>query len=307
MTALLLLWLVGLLGPEPESLLVGERESEKAPHGLGNVYAPDVLLEDGLYRMWYGGQGRDGHDRIHYAESKDGRAWERRGVAIDVEGENHVNDPSVVKVDGTYYLYYTRAVGGVVDEIALATSPDGLRWEKRGVVLGPGKPGEWDSLLVGRPSVLHEGGQFRIWYDGRKDLPPGPLAQGVPTSRDSHRAVGLATSKDGLNWTKHAGNPVFEEDAGGVDVERSGDGYLMVYESGEGTRAANSRDGIAWRAPRLAVPRSGGKLDAAGHVTPALLAGSGWLYFGAAPASTWNQNTIARVKLPPGPGGDRDR
>src|SRR5688500_2809254 len=57
----------------PVVLLRGEGEAEEAaPHGRGNVYAPDVLVEGGVYRMWYGAQGRDGHDRILYAESRDG-------------------------------------------------------------------------------------------------------------------------------------------------------------------------------------------------------------------------------------------
>src|SRR3954452_23061875 len=64
-------------------LLHGVGRTEAAPHGEGNVYAPDVLLDAGLYRMWYGGQGRDGHDRIHLAESGDGVTWARRGVVLD--------------------------------------------------------------------------------------------------------------------------------------------------------------------------------------------------------------------------------
>ena len=56
----------------------GTEESELAPHGKGNVYAPDILIENGTYRMWYGGQGEDGHDRIHYAESRDGLRWEKK-------------------------------------------------------------------------------------------------------------------------------------------------------------------------------------------------------------------------------------
>jgi predicted GH43/DUF377 family glycosyl hydrolase len=253
--------------------------------------------------MWYGGQGRDGHDRIHLAESKDGKTWVRRGVVLDNGEANHVNDPSVVKVDGVYFMYYTLAVGSVVDEIALATSKDGVTWEKRGVVLKPGREDDWDSLLVGRPSVLHEGGLFKIWFDGRKDLPPGAPAQGVPKSPTSSRSVGLAMSKDGVHWTKHPGNPVFGNDAGGVDVERVGDGYVMVYESHEGTKAATSDDGISWKDRGLWVPRSGGDMDRHGHVTPMLLVGDGGrcvLYFGAAKAVSWDRNSIAEVVIQSG-------
>lgn len=48
---------------ESRILFRGQEETEVAPHGKGNVYAPRVPRDGGRYRMWYGGQGRDGHDR----------------------------------------------------------------------------------------------------------------------------------------------------------------------------------------------------------------------------------------------------
>lgn len=282
-------------------ILQGRGDTDAAPHGSGNVYAPDVLVEDGLYRMWYGGQGRDGHDRIHYAESRDGRNWIPKGVVLEDRSANHVNDPSVVKVGHTYYLYYTRAGKDVVDEIALATSEDGIHWERQGVVLKPGEPDAWDGLLVGRPSVLHDGGTFRMWFDGRKDLPLGAPAENVPKSPHSRRSIGYATSKDGLHWTRHPHNPVFGHDAGGVDVERFGQHLVMVYESRDGTKAATSADGLSWHDRGLWLPRSGKPIDRFGHVTPCLLAASPdgpcLLYLGAASAATWDHNSIAQIPI----------
>ncbi|HEU5115673.1 MAG TPA: hypothetical protein VFT74_03275, partial [Isosphaeraceae bacterium] len=133
--------------PHMNVILRGETQTELAPHGEGNVYAPEVLFDSGVYRMWYGGQGQDGHDRIHLAESRDGKTWTRRGVVLDRGEANHVNDPSVVKVDGTYYLYYTRAAADVLDEIALATSKDGIAWQPQGIVIEPGEKDNWDGLL----------------------------------------------------------------------------------------------------------------------------------------------------------------
>jgi hypothetical protein len=253
--------------------------------------------------MWYGGQGRDGHDRIHLAESDDRNRWVRKGVVLEDLTANRVNDPSVVRVGDKYFMYYTRAAFGIIDEIALATSTDGVRWAPKGVVLRPGAPGEWDSLLVGRPSIIHEDGQFKLWYDGRKDLPPGGLAEGAPTSADSHRFVGHATSGDGINWTKHRGNPVFGHDAGGADVKRVGGMYLMAYESHEGTKAAVSRNGISWQDRGLWLPRSGGEIDRHGHVTPMLLVRQdrkpAQLFVGAARTGSWNRNRIVWIRLGP--------
>jgi hypothetical protein len=279
----------------------GDRQS--APHGRGNIYAPDVMVEGGRYRMWFGGQGRDGHDRIQLAESGDGLTWQSRGVVLEDRDANHVNDPSVVKVGTTYFMYYTRAGSDVRDDIALATSEDGVVWAKKGVVLRPTAAGAWDSLLVGRPSVLVEGGLFRMWYDGRKDLPPDAPAENVPKSSRSVRAVGYAESRDGYAWERAGKAPVFGGDAGGVHVTRVGDGYAMVYESRDGTRLAIGTDGRTWAARGVLVARSGGDADAFGHVTPFLLTGPGrkaaTLFVGAARSKSWDQNSIARVTLTP--------
>ena len=52
-------------------------------------------------------------------------------------------------------MYYTLAETGIIDRIGLAESDNGLDWEDRGVVFGPGEAESWDSLLVGR-------GQFAL-------------------------------------------------------------------------------------------------------------------------------------------------
>ena len=175
-------------------------ETEIAPHQQGNVYAPDVIREGKNLRMWYGGQGRDGHDRIATAVSQDGLNWVRQGIAIQNERANHVNDPSVVVVNGKYYMYYTRTEKDVVDRIDLAISDDGTHWTTRGAVIVPENPTDWDGLSVGRPSVIFDGQQFHLWYDGRKDFPPNAPVKDVPKSPSSHRSVGYATSADGMTW-----------------------------------------------------------------------------------------------------------
>ena len=286
-------------GAAPEVVLDPTGDLQAAPHGAGNAYAPEIFIEDGVYRMWYGAQGRDGHDRILLAESADGLAWEPKGVALDHGDANHVNDPSVVKVGDTFFLYYTRAPVDVRDEIALATSTDGVTWQERGTVLGPGADGTWDSLLVGRPSVLHEDGRFRMWYDGRRDLPVGAPAEGVPKSDRSVRAVGYAESGDGLTWTRPQAEPVFGEDAGGVHVVRVGATLVMTFESREGTRLATSPDGLTWQSQGLLVERSGSDIDRFGHVTPFLLVEpeSVTLFAGAASSASWDRNRIVRVPL----------
>lgn len=284
----------------PHILLTGTGENEIAPHGEGNIYAPSVLVDSGKWKMWYGSQGKDGHDRISYAESADGRQWKRIGVVLEDKAANHINDPSVIKVGNTYYMYFTRAERFVIDRICVATSTDGVHWKQKGQALDAGPKGTWDSLSVGRPTVIHNSGIFKMWYDGRKDFPPGTPVAGVPISSDSHRYVGYAESKDGLNWQRHGGEPVFGNDAGGIDIKQMGASYIMLYESHGGTRHAKSSDGIQWRDAGWLVVKSGTDVDRHGHVTPFLLLGDhgdAWLFFGAAKADSWDHNCIATLPL----------
>ena len=282
-------------------VLEGQGVNEVAPHGGGNVYAPDVMWDGGIFKMWYGGQGKDGHDRISYAESLDGMTWNRQGVVLSDDTANHINDPSVVKVDGRFYMFYTRAEKDVVDRIDVAVSTDGKKWTPKGVAVAAGPAGTWDALSVGRPSVIFDDGLFKMWYDGRKDFPPGSPVNGVPTSSTSHRSVGYATSKDGLKWTRYHNNPVFGNNAGAVDVKRWENGFIMLYESGDGTRFSRSTDGIDWKDGGVFVKKSGTQIDAFGHVTPLLLLDADKkkhrLFVGAAGATTWDHNRIAVIEI----------
>lgn len=306
---LLLPWLVAFLSQRapaappslPSFAVRADSDSERAPHGRGNVYAPDILRSGNGFRMWFGGQGRDGHDRIHLATSTDGVQWEQRGVVLEDPSANHCNDPSVVEAHGVLFMFYTRAGSGVTDEIAVATSTDGERWQMRGTALAPGKPGTWDSLSVGRPSVLFADGLFRMWYDGRQDLPPDAPDPKAPKSGTSQRHVGYATSHDGIHWDRNGSEPIYDHDAGGVHVLPVGGHFAMLVESRQGTEAATSSDGIHWQRIGLLVEKSGDPAERHGHVTPFLLpdtdnAGA-VLFYGAASESAWNANTICMRRL----------
>ncbi len=274
-------------------------EHRAAPHGRGNAYAPAVVRNGEEYWLYYGGQAADGHDRICLATSRDGEHWKDEGVVFDVPGANHVNDPSIVRVGDLLRMYYTRADEGIIDSIALAESTDGRVWVDRGVVFGPGESGAWDSLLVGRPSVLYSDGKYRMWYDGRKDLPEGPLAVSQPTSKTSQRSVGYAESNDGITWQRHP-RPVMNRNAGAVQVAQMDESLVMVIESHRGTQWATSANGIRWKHQGMLI--AAGPDSPHGHVTPFLLADESRqrLFFGAAYRESWNENKLAwrDVRLP---------
>ena len=261
--------------------------------GADNIYAPHILPHNGQWWMWYGGQGNDGHDAIFVAFSDDLVTWSKYGgnanpiPVVDHGSSNHVNDPSVVFVGGTFFMYYTEAPVAEEDEVHLATSTDGLNWVKQGAVIDVGAPGSWESDRVGRPSVIHEDGEFRMWYDGQ--------IFGVG------RHVGTATSPDGFTWTKHSGNPIVLYE-GAIDVQRVGGFYVMLAEGHNSTNHYTSFDGLDWQNEGTIFEKSGNSYDAFGQVTPHLVMQQGnpvAIFFGGASDVCWCKNRIA-VAFPAG-------
>ncbi|MHA1340632.1 MAG: hypothetical protein ACTSRZ_07710 [Promethearchaeota archaeon] len=267
-----------------------ELDSEMAGDN-GNLYAPEIIYENGTYKMWYGGQSDDGHDQIHYAISDDGINWRKIGIAIPNNNYNHVNDPSVVKVNDTYYMFYTTAIISTNDVISLATSKDGLNWTIIGNVFLPSPVGNWDSFKVGRPSVIYEDGMFKMWYDGSEADPSDPSQIRPGTGRH----VGYAFSYNGINWTRYSGNPIFLH-GGAVDVEKIGSYYFIVEESNEGTIWGYSLNETDFHIIGFLFNKTGLDFDAYGHVTPFILKiDEKWVatYVGTTTDKCWCQNRIS--------------
>lgn len=295
--------------PSGEPLpLVSSLESEQAPHGQGNLYAPEVHRGESGWIMWYGAQGKDGHDRIHAASSKDGKVWRKHGVVIDCETANHVNDPTVARAGGKWWMFYTLATMAEDDQIAAASSEDGLQWHLHGIVIRPGSEPAWDSRKVGRPSVLFEGGRFRLWYDGQPTETAIVRNTTARSTAQVGRAIGYAESPDGLQWQRRD-EPVWISGAGAIHVSRVDSTLVMVYESHAGTQWAVSDDGYKWNAQGSLAAKQGDD-EASGHVTPYLFVEpraretlersptSALLFYGAASRPSWNFNRIAVRSIP---------
>jgi hypothetical protein len=149
---------------------------ERGPHDPFLTTSPWVLVEDGIWRLWYAsgtgwsreGNGRQHHYNIKYAESNDGISWRRSGITcIDFShaGEYAIARPCVVK-DGTLYrMWYSYR--GDAYRIGYAESSDGIRWERKDAEVGIDlSEGGWDSQMIEYPCVFDHGGARYMLYNG---------------------------------------------------------------------------------------------------------------------------------------------
>lgn len=133
---------------------------------------PTVLKVGSTYMMWYstvltplGGIG--------LATSTDGITWNRYAGNPVISGGSGGWDDTVfapyVIFDGCWYhMWYSGAnTGGeVIYQIGYARSPDGMRWEKLGVVLPNGSGSDFDAGAAYYPTLMMGHPFFRLWYTG---------------------------------------------------------------------------------------------------------------------------------------------
>lgn len=106
-------------------------------------------------------------------------------------------------------------------------------WIDCGTIFGHGKAGEWDYYLWGgfASSVVKKDGVFYLYYQGAPGCDEG---EGTVT----WRSIGVATSKDGVHFSKYEGNPILtwfphnqlEEGAvsAGAFVEDDGESFSIM-------------------------------------------------------------------------------
>ena len=107
-------------------------------------------------------------------------------------------DPSdVIKVDGTYYFWYTKTekqYSGYDASIWYATSKDGISWKEEGEALCRGNRGSWDEYSVFTPNILRASGKYYLFYTGVKPTPGNPDGKFENNSENDITAIGLAVS-----------------------------------------------------------------------------------------------------------------
>jgi len=137
--------------------------------------SPWVIVEDGLWRMWYvsctGWNLVDGEPRhryhIRYAESDDGIRWRRSGrICIDYrdESEYAISRPCVVRDPDGYRMWF--ASRGPAYALGYAESDDGLEWRRVDPDDRP-TPNGWDAEMQAYPVVFDDtSGRRHMLYNG---------------------------------------------------------------------------------------------------------------------------------------------
>jgi len=135
--------------------------------------------------------------------------------------------------------------GDQVDYTRLARS---LARHANNPVIRVGDKGEWDDQTLGCFTVLEDGGRFFFFSGGSRFAQP--------------KNIGLATSEDGVHWTKYENNPLFP---GSMPYAIKVAETFRLYHPGKdatgrhGLLMKTSKDGFRWSEPRLVLP--GGILD----------------------------------------------
>lgn len=149
------------------------------------VGQPCVLIENGVWRMWYLSCEKieiiNNHPEpfynIKYAESKDGINWHRTNqICIDFEFGNidAIGRPCVYKEDGIYKMLHSnrKAIGYREDKtasysIGYSESKDGISWERMDYKAGIEKSDSgWDSIMNEYCSTYEHNGKRYLIYNG---------------------------------------------------------------------------------------------------------------------------------------------
>lgn len=141
----------------------GESDAVGATH-------PCLVVTSGCWWLFYAGyDGSDASRRaqIMAAVSPDGASWDRVGTVLAPSAaEVALSEPSVLVRQRHFTMLYVSDDGtrSVVD---MASSGDGVSWNRRGTTLGRSPAGPETTGIRG-PSVLnlHHGG-LRLWYSAR--------------------------------------------------------------------------------------------------------------------------------------------
>lgn len=172
------------------------------------IVAPGARVVRGKMHLFYQTYGHGANDAICHATSSDGihfthdpsnpiyhptqMPW---SVGRAIDAEVYLNEPN-----GKAYLYFATRDPGMRRQLLgmaqadLSSDFSAGSWtdvSTGGPLLAPELP--WEQLCIEAPSVMKRGRKYYLFYGGAYNNVP--------------QQIGLATSSDGLHWTRYAPQP----------------------------------------------------------------------------------------------------
>lgn len=160
-------------------------------------------------------------------------------IGLGPEEGVHRRDPSsLIKVNDTYYVYYSKSYGehvgfGTGDpnakvfpwdycDLWFATSKDAKTWEEKGIAVARGNKGNYDDRSVFTPEVLAHNGKYYLVYQCVKH----PYVCRVKNT------IGMAVSQNPAGPFTKLSNPIlFASETG--EWEGNSDNRFLVKEKGD--------------------------------------------------------------------------
>ncbi len=224
-------WAIGIA--ESRNLTDWKKIGELLPQAeyeQKGLCAPGALLKDGKVHLFYQTYGNGPRDAICHAVSEDGIHFTRNptnpvfrptgkwnnGRAIDAE---------VYFYKGKYFLYFaTRDPAGKIQMQGVATAPADTDFNREHwtqatdhSILKPELP--WEGECVEGASIISRNGQLYMFYAGAYNNWP--------------QQIGLATSTDGINWTRASDTPFLPNGKPG-EWNSSESGHPCIFEDADG-------------------------------------------------------------------------
>ncbi|MBD3384411.1 T9SS type A sorting domain-containing protein [candidate division KSB1 bacterium] len=242
------------------------RENSSGTWDSGHIETPHIIRVEEEYWLYYMANTDTLPDnaadlKLGLAISDDGVSWQRshhnplfqRGHPGEWD-DSWIESPCVVYTDSMFYLWYNGVSADWKIHVGLATSADGIHWNKykHNPVFSPHPDQGWDSAAVYAPQVRILNGRFFMLYTGFSFNQSGYDFTNAQT--------GLALSDDAITWERMGDEPVLSSGEASWDQNgpftqdwlSTGDGLVMMYVS-------NGKVGMATSSLQLAVKNPGNR------------------------------------------------
>jgi arabinan endo-1,5-alpha-L-arabinosidase len=218
----------------------------ETPWKEGHLWAPHIVLFEGVYYMYYCAGGPHPAYKIHLATSTDLKTWTRHPQNPMVVDGFDARDPNVTRIGDQWVMYYTATSQPEKGDhvVSCATSTDLLTWTRRGVVFNDmdGPDGTYGGATES-PFVVQRGKYFYLFIGPRKGV---------------YDVTEVFVSLDPFHWNKQ--DRVGRIAAHAAEVVRDLDGKWYVSRCGWGRGGVylaplTWKDGLDDAETNIAAPR----------------------------------------------------